>query len=269
MFVASSPSPEPLHLIATDESLTSPLPSTPLAAEGNAFAVPLIDGPSDSGLPDSEAAVDDAGPEPFSAVILEDRLPARVSPGTLSINHRSSDDIRPAQSLDRGSEPSIAVSQPPRTMKSLGSLLDDFREIARSATQVSLKSSRTQGTRPRPRARPRTAQAILQPSGQLAHTHDRASDRARSPARPTAGAHHPRSSYMRAASLALPSPSLSLRRLQDRVSCANASALGPKESLLTAPPEDLRTQEDELSPESTGACAVWRMDVPHSCYDRR
>lgn len=253
MFVASSSSPGPSRHIATDESLTSPLPSTPLAAEEDAPVVPFIEHPSDSGLPDSEAAVDNAGPEPFSAGILEECLPASVSPGSLPITHRSSGDIRPAQSVDRGNEPSIAVSQPPRTMKSLGSLLDDFREIARSATQISLKSSRTQGTRPRPRARPRTAQAILQPSGQLAHAHTLASARTVSPARPTTGARRPRDAYMRAASLALPSPSLSLRRLQDRVSCAGTGVLGPKESLLAVAPEKIEL----LNPTPTGAYMSW------------
>ncbi len=251
MFVASSSSPGPSHHLATDESLTSPQPSTPPATKGSASVVCFIERPADFVHPDSEPAVDNTGPAPSSAVILGDCSLASVSLGTLPITG-----IRPTKSLDHRSEPSIAFPQPPRTMKSLGSLLDNFREIARSATQVSLKSVPIQVSRPRPRVRPRTAQAKLQTSGAFTHSHSPARARA-PPAGLSESAHHPRSTYMRAASLALPPPSLSLRRLQDRVSCASISALGHEKSHLGALPDDLGTQEDELVSASSGAYMVW------------
>ncbi|KAI0775286.1 hypothetical protein BD413DRAFT_534751 [Trametes elegans] len=115
----------------------------------------------------------------------------------------------PANALDLGDV---------KPMKSLVALMDDFRKIARSATQSSLRAGSTLGKH----ARTRTAATTAVASTPQACSSDRSRMAAESPSRMTS-----RELQLLSCSFRLPwKPSLLLSRLQDRVKKAVRTSEG-------------------------------------------
>ncbi|KAI0635847.1 hypothetical protein C8Q77DRAFT_1099940 [Trametes polyzona] len=222
--LAAISSPVRPQASSTGDSLTSPPISSPLPMSAPLLATSIVKHPtglSVSCSPSTQDAVPLRSPLP----LLDDRPGALASPA----EHASHDDdiLKYPTAVEALPNLSSALLKP---MKSLGSLLDGFREIARSATQVSSGPQHTRSRLPRPQASTATA------------TNSRATDFPAESGVSVATVASRRGSQYRRSSALSPKPSLALRRLQDRVRLSESPFGGEERShssgLAASPRED-------------------------------